>query len=197
MVRYLNILLVLVAITGEATLRAATKPHAGPAPKAKGAWRNEDLERLRRIPGLISIVGQPTDERVNDVSGPSRQSSDEDTGWYAAQAASLNTRLKAEQADLNDFTQALEDTRELKTTTGGVNLAEDDIGITPEATIQILQNRGRETKSQLDALEDLARRNGVPPGILRDPWRYSDEKDKAVATGGTIARDRSVDRGDL
>ena len=85
----------------------------------------------------------------------------------AAQAAQLNVRLEAAQADLCNFTHAFEDVRELKVTTGGMNLAEDDIGITPEATIEILQKRVRETQSQLDAQEDLARRNGIPPGILR------------------------------
>jgi hypothetical protein len=57
------------------------------------------------------------------------------------------------QLDLRKFTQALEDVRELKTTTDGANLGEYDIGITPEATIEILQDRVRETQRELDALE--------------------------------------------
>lgn len=56
--------------------------------------------------------------------------------------------------------------RELKTA-GGVNLFEDEVALTPEASIHVLQNRVRETQSELDALEDLARRNSIEPRILR------------------------------
>lgn len=82
-------------------------------------------------------------------------------------AVSLNARLECEEADLRKFTHALDDARELKSTTGGVNLAGDDIGITPEATIKILQDHVRETQRVLVALEDLARQNDIPPGVLR------------------------------
>ena len=51
--------------------------------------------------------------------------------------------------------------------TGGINLDDGDIGITPEAGIEILQQRVNETERELDALEDLARRNDIPPGALR------------------------------
>ena len=52
--------------------------------------------------------------------------------------------------------------------TGGMNLDDGDIGITPEAGIETLQQRVSETQLQLDALEALARRNDIPPGTLRD-----------------------------
>ena len=39
--------------------------------------------------------------------------------------------------------------------------------MTLEAGTQILQRRVRETESDLDGLEDLARREGIPPGTLR------------------------------
>lgn len=51
--------------------------------------------------------------------------------------------------------------------TGGINLDDGDIGITPEAGIEFLQQRVNETQTELDALEDLARRNDIPPGTLR------------------------------
>jgi hypothetical protein len=51
--------------------------------------------------------------------------------------------------------------------TGGINLNDGDIGITPEAGIEILQQQVSETQTQLDALEDLARRNDMQPGTLR------------------------------
>jgi hypothetical protein len=57
--------------------------------------------------------------------------------------------------------------KSLKTTTGGINRDEGNIGITPKAGIEILQQRVSETPSELDALEDLARRNDIPQGSLR------------------------------
>jgi hypothetical protein len=167
MLRYLSISFVLVSFTAAGTLRAATEPHAERAMKATRTWTNDDLERLGKVPGLISVVGRPTNEDLQVATATAPRLRTENPAWYAAQADSLNTRLEVEQADLRKFTEALDDARELKSTTGGINLAEGDIGITPEATIGILQNWVRETQSELDALEDLARRNGIPPGTLR------------------------------
>ena len=165
--RSLSISLILASFVAGGTLRAAPRPHAGSSPEANGTWTNEDLQRLSKVPGLISAVGQPSTEATQSVDAPASHSITKDPNWYAARAASLGAQLEAEQADLRKFTQALDDARELKSTTGGVNLAEDDIGITPEATIEILQNRVRETQKELGALEDLARQNDIPPGVLR------------------------------
>jgi len=179
MMRYFSISLVLVASIAAGTLRAATTPHVGPA-SVTATWTNEDLKRLSRISGLVSIVGEDTNESLQRVGSPAPLRETEDPAWYATQAAQLNARLDAAQADLRNFTHALEDARELKATTGGINLAEGDIGITPEATIKILRNRVRETQSELDALEELARRNGMPPGIVRGLWQRQDEKTKQL-----------------
>jgi hypothetical protein len=51
--------------------------------------------------------------------------------------------------------------------TDGINFDQGDIGITPDAGVEILQRRVQETQSEIDALEDLARHNGIPPGTLR------------------------------
>ena len=40
-------------------------------------------------------------------------------------------------------------------------------GITPEAAIDILQQRVNEAQTELAELEDLARQNDIPPGALR------------------------------
>ena len=168
--RSLSISFILISFVAGGTLRAATKPHAGSTPEANGTWTNEDLQRLNKVPGLISVVGQPSTEASQSAYAPAPHSMTEDPNWYAVRAVSLKARLEAEQADLRKFTQTLDDARELKSTTGGVNLAEDDIGITPEATIEILQNRVRETQRELVALKDLARQNDIPPGVLRRQW---------------------------
>lgn len=167
---YLSIQIVLFSFATGGTLRAATRPHAGPASlKANLIWTNADLNRLGKVPGLISVAGVPANQASKAVAAPAPPSKADDPTSYAKQAACLKARLEAEQTDLRAFTHALDDVRELKNT-DGVNLGEDDIGITPEATIEILQNSIRETQRELDALEDLARRNDIPPGALRGQW---------------------------
>lgn len=195
MLRYLSILLILASFTAGGTLRAATEPHAAQGPEADHIWTNEDLEGLNKVPGLISIVGEGTNEGVQEVDAPAPQRATEDPAWYAAQAASLNARLESEQADLRNFTKALDDARELKST-GGVDLFADEIALTPEATIEILQDRVRETQSELDALEDLARRNGIEPGVLRGQSRNV-SSETAVAATEQSQSDSSTRGGDL
>jgi hypothetical protein len=148
-------------------LRAANNPRAEKTPKTTALWTNEDLERLRPL-GLISIVGQPsTAEDATAAALPSAYVSTQDPEWYAERAAKLRALLESNESELQRYRQAIEHAKSLKTTTGGMNLEEGDIGITPEAGLEILQQRISETQSELGALEDLARRNDIPPGALR------------------------------
>src|SRR5260370_5556066 len=91
----------------------------------------------------------------------------QDPERYAEQAARLRDELERRKAQLGGYSQAIEDARSLKTMTGGINLEEGDIGITPESGIEILRQRVNEAQAELDALEDLARRNDIPPATLR------------------------------
>jgi hypothetical protein len=148
-------------------LRAANTPRGGKMEKTTVVWTNEDLERLR-APGLISIVGQPAiAEDATAIAPPLPSEMTQDREWYAQQAANLRDELERRQARLAEYRTALEDARTLRGTTGGINLDEGDVGITPEAGIEILQQRVEETQTKLEALEDLARRNDIPPGTLR------------------------------
>jgi hypothetical protein len=148
-------------------LRAACLPRAGETGKTIVLWTNADLERLRAL-DLISIVGQPTvEEDVVAAPLPPTYVETQDPEWYAEQAAMLRDELERRQARLREYRQALEDARSLKETTGGVNFDEGGIGITPQAGIELLQRRVKETQSKLDLLEDLARHRGIPPGTLR------------------------------
>ena len=146
--------------------RAANRPHAGTDSQNPVVWTNDDLARLHSL-GLISIVEQIDEEKLKSASLPVRYVRTQDPEWYAEQAARLRDELERRRAQLGGYRQALEDTRSLRKTTGGVNLDDGDVGITPEAGIEILQERVSETQTELDALEDLARRNDIPPGTLR------------------------------
>jgi hypothetical protein len=129
-------------------------------------WTNDDLEKLNS-PGLISIVGLMNEETPESKSLSEPYVKTQDPQWYAEQAARLGDELERRRAQLSAYVQAMEDARSLKTMTGGINLDEGDIGITPEAGIEILRQRVSEAQTELDALEDLARRNDIPPGTLR------------------------------
>jgi hypothetical protein len=165
MIRYLYpVTLAFVSVV--IPLRAANKPHAGTDSQNAVVWTNDDLERLDAL-DLISVVGHENEETPKSASLPQSYVNTQDPAWYVAQAARLRDELERRRAQLNRYSQAIEDTRTLETMTGGINLNDGDVGITPEAGIEILQQRVSETQTHLDALEDLARHNDMPPGTLR------------------------------
>jgi hypothetical protein len=130
-------------------------------------WTNQEPERLRSQ-GLISVVGQlALVEDVIAAAPPSSYVKTPDPEWCAERATKLRDELEYRQAQLAAYRLALEDARSLKETTGGVSLDEGDVGITPESGIEILQQRVNDAQTELDDLEDLARRNDIPPGTLR------------------------------
>ena len=169
-----------ISMTLAIPLRAASKPRAGTDSQSPVVWTNDDLEKLRR-PGLISIVGPmdeeqpasasapvPYEEMSVPESSPAPYVETQDPEWYGEQAARLRDELEYWQARLREYRQALEDARSLReTTTGGINLVGEDFAVTPEAGIEILQQRVNETQAKLDDLEDLARHNDIEPGTLR------------------------------
>ena len=157
-----SLALVAVAIP----LRAANRLHAGTDSQNTVVWTNDDLEKLHAL-GLISIVGRIDEERPTSASAPGPYVRTQDPEWYAVQAAKLREELERRRAQLREYRQALEDARSLRKATGGMNLDESDIGITPRAAIEILERRVNEAQTELNALEDWARRNDIPPGTLR------------------------------
>jgi len=147
-------------------LRAASRPRAGMDSQNTVVWTNDDLERLH-VPGLISIVGRMNEETPKSASLPQPYVKTQDPEWYAKQAAKLRDELERRQNQLRDYRQAIDDVRNLRNTTRGINLDEGDIAITPEVGIEILERHVNEVQTELNALEDLARRHDIPPGTLR------------------------------
>jgi hypothetical protein len=129
-------------------------------------WTNPDLDRLRDQ-GLISIIGSVEGESGERGEQPPPYDETKDPEWYAAQAAALHAELDYRQAELQRFLQGLQGARNNEYMTNGVSLSEAVIGITPDSAIQFLEQRVQDTQSQLGDLEDLARRNGIEPGVLR------------------------------
>lgn len=163
---YIFAVITLGVISAAMPIRAADKPHAGSDRQSKVVWTNDDLERLHDL-DLICIVGRVNEETLKSASPPQPYLKTQDPRWYAEQAARLRDELERRKAQIDGYRQGIEDARDLKTVTGGINLDDGDIGITPEAGIEILQQRVSEAQAGIDALEDLARRNDIPPGTLR------------------------------
>jgi len=166
MTRYLTISLALALVPAVGPLHAASSPHARSAEKETVVWTNEDLEKLEGR-GLISVVGQIPEEATAGAAAPAPYVSTKDPEWYAEQAAKLHDEIERRRAQLDGYRQAIEAATSLEKTTGGINLDEGDIAITPEAAIDVLQQRVREAQAKFDDLEELARRNDIAPGTLR------------------------------
>jgi hypothetical protein len=166
MTRRLSASVSLALVSAVIPLRAAKRPHAGTDSQNTVVWTNDDLEKLHAL-GLISIVGRIDEEGPASASAPRPYVRTWDPEWFAVQAAKLRDELERRRAQLREYRQALEDARSLRKTTGGMNLDEGDVGITPRAGIEILQRRVKEARTELDALEDLARRHRILPGALR------------------------------
>ena len=166
MIRQLYVGFCLALVTASIPLRAADEPHAGMDSTKAVVWTNDDLARLRD-PGLICIVGQISEATPKGSTPPQPFVKTQDPDWYAEQAARLRDELERRKAQLDEYRQSIEEATSLKTAAGGINLDEGDIGITPQAGIEILQQRLSKAQSQLDALEDMARRNGIEPSTLR------------------------------
>jgi hypothetical protein len=166
MIRDLCICVSLALVTAAIPLRAANGPHAGADSQTTKVWTNDDLEKLHRA-GLISVVGQADDEKSISESAPQSDEVTQEPEWYAKQAAKLRDELEYRQAQLHEYQEALDDARNLRATPGGIDLVGEEFAITPEAGIEILQQRITEAQKRRDDLEDLARRNDIEPGALR------------------------------
>ncbi len=166
MIRHLCISVCLALVSAAIPLRAAKRPHAGTDRQSKVVWTNDDLDKLHDL-AMISIIGREDDERSASAPPPAPYLTTQDPTWYAEQAARLRDELEYRQSQLRQYQQAIDDARNLRESTGGIDLVGDDFAITPEAGIEILQRRVNEAQAELAALEDLARRNDIPPGTLR------------------------------
>ena len=165
MIRQLSIGLWLALVMAAIPSPAANGPHAGTHRQSDAVWTNDDLDKLHAL-GLISIVG-PDNEKPASAPAPAQYVRAQNPEWYAEQAAKLRDELEYRQTQLRDYQQALDDARSLRESTGGIDLVGEDFATTPEAGIEILQQRVSETQTKFDDLEDLARRNDITPGTLR------------------------------
>ncbi len=158
-------------LCGAAALSRAAKPPMPPGnPGTKEThfvWTNEDLEKLRSR-GLISIVG-PGQEETPKAQSPPAQPYEraKDPDWYAAEAAKLRQEIQASEAQLQSFRNALVAAQDNRIPSSGFKLDQVNAGLTPNDEIAIRGQHIKELAAHLDDLEDQARHNYIPPGVLR------------------------------
>src|SRR6267143_1501787 len=106
--------------------------------RARTKCSSTSLQALRRSKGVehdsppvhlgfICIVGRIDEERPKSAPLPQPYVKTQDPEWYAGKAARLRDELERRKAQIGRYRQAIEDARNLKTMTGGINLEEGDI----------------------------------------------------------------------
>lgn len=134
-------------------------------------WTNQDIPFLREN-APISIIGGggayvPDSASKTSANAPSPMISEmqqQNPHWYAAQAGMLQQRLDADEGQIRNVREIREAGDGIS---GAVPLDKNAPGLSPEVTIEILQNDERAIRARMDQLEDSARANGLDPGVLR------------------------------
>ncbi len=164
----LGLLLPAASIAGGAPARS-------PQPSvAKRVWTSEEVEALRDK-GLISLIGPelPAEASPTEQTLPTRELSAarvpwpvraKDPEWYQEQVTMLRSGIELNNAEIRRVRRELSDARYWEP---GINLNRENIGITPQNALEILDARNHAELEKLDALWDQARRNSIPPGALR------------------------------
>jgi hypothetical protein len=166
--------ILVLAISFPSLAAEKPQPAQGTQNQPKKVWTNEDMDQLRAR-GLISIVGPEVNEAAapatpvatepTEAASPAYNSRLEDPEWYAEQAAKLQAELDERQAALQQQQTALAQAAD-RNTQPGIALDKNNVGVTPESGLAILQAQVDEVQSELDELSDLARQNNIPPGVL-------------------------------
>jgi hypothetical protein len=157
---------VLLAIPTTAFGGGATPPGSpNPKPDHKTrVWTNEDVEALG--PRFEPTAGTAQTTRPGEVSvsqAPAPLPAERDAQWYAQQLATVAEELASVSDEASELQHFRRNTTGLPT---GLNIVAPCEGLTLDNLIALLESRRQELLEQIDALSDVARANGMPPGIL-------------------------------
>ena len=146
---------------------ASTAP-AQEAPPKK-VWTNDDLHALEGAPlsfesDAVIAARHPSAPGAAKAAGKAMLPKERDPGWYRVQLAALRTQLHDIEARQRQIRAELDSHRG---GSQGLNLAQDAEGVTPQSALDALEARRKAVLKRIDALEDQAHRNGIPPGELR------------------------------
>ena len=137
---------------------------AAKAAETARVWTNADIAKLPD-PGISLIGPEPvTGAEVAPHQEPYDRT--KDPYWYADEAARLQAELTRREAALQQYVEAIEDAKNRRNTESGIALDQGNAGITLQSGIENLEAQVREVQEQLEELADLARRNGIVPGVV-------------------------------
>jgi len=136
---------------------------------SKKVWTNDDLRALESTPLSFESEAVAAARNASAPSAPQAPPKamlpkEQDPAWYRVQLASLHAQLAEIEAKRHEIQAALDSHRG---GTNALNMVEDSEGIRPRSELQILDQRRTAILAKIDALEDQAHRNGIPPGELR------------------------------
>lgn len=155
----------LPALAGQQTQPPAPEKEEPDNKKPKKVWTNDSVQELSGTPG-VSVVGGGPAARAAEKSAtkPAGYAKEKDPNWYRAQRAPL-------RAELDRLDKEITKTREFinggHTAEGKLKVNVFSVPMNPADHIAQLEKRKAEVQSKMDALEDLARRNDIPPGAIR------------------------------
>ena len=141
----------------------------GPAPEK--VWTTPDVEALRAT-SPISIIGRDVDLEASvdlpsagkNAAAPGPYVMEQDPAWYARE-------IEVRRVEIARVDDQIEDIRKIRQTgegiSGAVPLGETSPGLTPEATIEVLESKKQELEAEIDTLQDQARQNEIDP----EAWR--------------------------
>jgi len=133
--------------------------------KTKKVWTNENLQDLNGNSG-VSVVGAAPAPAGNNPATPRGTGyvREKDPNWYRAQLAPL-------RAEIDRLDKEITKTREFinggHTAEGQLKVNVFTVPMNPADQIAQLEKRKTGVQAKIDALEDQARRNDIPPGTIR------------------------------
>jgi hypothetical protein len=138
---------------------------------AQKVWTNEDVPLLREM-APISIFSGSANSQASEAETPNLAPGlptqpyvkELDPRWYAQQRETLQARIDTDQQQIREI-QQIEQTGD--GISGAIPLDKNAPGLTPYATVEILQKQIAQIEAQVDDLQDLARRNGIPAVAVR------------------------------
>ncbi len=150
----------LAPVSQHATQKTGKKP--------KKVWTNEEISTVGG-PGSISVVGN-ADPNVKPSSREDRTKA-LPTPAGDKQIAAYRERLNQLHNELEVTEKKISDLRNFKaentSVSGGINM-NHRYSMTPvEDQVKHLEARKKQLESQIEAVEEQARKNGVEPGELR------------------------------
>jgi DNA repair exonuclease SbcCD ATPase subunit len=159
--------------TGGQSASDAPKPTADPAvqtaKKPKKVWTNDEISTAGG-PGSISVVGTSAPDANSSAKGNSAKTAPAERS-RERQIANYRDRLHQLRNELESTEKKISDLRNFKadntSSAGGINMNRR-YSMTPlEDQVKQLEERKKQLQSQIDALEDQARKSGAEPGDLR------------------------------